>query len=60
MNYSGEMIYAYEQFSICTVVMDLKALETLFVSSIGRETRRENKELKNWREIKINAIEDVL
>jgi len=29
MKYSGEMIYAYEQFSICTVFMDLKAQETL-------------------------------
>jgi hypothetical protein len=35
MKYSGEMIYAYEQFSICTVFMDLKALETLTVRSIG-------------------------
>jgi len=60
MKYSGEMIYAYEQFSICTVFMDLKALETLFVSSVGWKTRRENEELKNWREVKTNAFEDVL
>jgi hypothetical protein len=54
------MIYAYEQFSICTVFMDLKALETLTVRSIGWKTRRENEELKNWREVKINAFDDVL
>jgi hypothetical protein len=34
MKYGGE-IYAYEQFSISTVFIDLKALETLFVRSIG-------------------------
>jgi hypothetical protein len=54
------MICAYEQFSICTVFIDLKVLETLFVKSIGQKTRRENEELKNWREVKINAFEDVL
>jgi hypothetical protein len=35
MKYSVEMIYAYEQFSICAVFIELKALETLFGRSLG-------------------------
>jgi len=35
MTVFNEIQWRNEQFSICTVFMDLKALETLFVRSIG-------------------------